>query len=172
VAEVSFSNIADGFRVYSPFKVMFAVRGMGVAPAGNARKGTGDHHILIDKKLPIDVTKGLPFDASHMHFGKGQTSAVLNLPTGKHTLCLLFADHEHKPFYVFSQEITVHVVGSRSQLSDRLLTLSAERFDEACRDWYNDEMMRPEQINAVACFQSIRSGDSVGRNLNLLLGAD
>src|SRR6185437_5076835 len=44
-----FVNIRDGDKVRSPFRVVFAVSGMGAAPvaAGNI-EGTGHHHILID----------------------------------------------------------------------------------------------------------------------------
>ena len=113
---VGFSNLRDGYRVYSPFKVEFAVRGMGVAPAGKKLDGAGHHHILIDRSLPRDVSAELPFDDKHKHFGKGQTSTVLDLPPGKHTLRLLFADHQHRPYYVFSDQITVEVVAPRSAL--------------------------------------------------------
>jgi hypothetical protein len=130
ISDVNFSSVQSGFKVYSPFKVDFSVRGVGVAPAGKPVAGTGHHHVLIDRKLPADATNGLPFDANHMHFEKGQTSATLNLPVGKHTLRLLFANHDHMPYYVFSPEVVVEVVGQRSELIDgSKLTIREDRFD-------------------------------------------
>jgi hypothetical protein len=54
--DVNFSNLRHGQRVASPVLVQFAVRGMGVAPAGVIRPDTGHHHLLVNKALPLDVT--------------------------------------------------------------------------------------------------------------------
>jgi len=112
-----FTNINDGDHVKSPFRVAFAVTGMGVSPvaAGNI-ENTGHHHILIDMPLPVDIKAPIPFDKPneyahqhYKHFGAGETETVLDLPPGKHMLRLLFADHRHVPYYVSSKEITVTV---------------------------------------------------------------
>jgi hypothetical protein len=113
-----FVNIKDGDRVKSPFRVAFSVTGMGVAPVKAGKiDGTGHHHILIDMPLPADIKQPIPFDKSdeyqkqrYKHFGKGETEAVLDLPAGRHTLRLLFADHNHVPYYITSKEITVEVL--------------------------------------------------------------
>ncbi len=113
-----FTNLQDGDKVRSPFRVAFSVSGMGVSPvkAGEI-EGTGHHHILIDRPLPVDIKAPIPFDKAdefknqhYKHFGKGETEAVLDLPPGKHTLQLLFADHRHVPYYIKSKVITIEVV--------------------------------------------------------------
>ncbi len=113
-----FVNIRDGDKVRSPFRVVFAVSGMGVAPvaAGNI-EGTGHHHILIDLDLPQDIKQPIPFDKAdefqhqhYKHFGKGETETVLNLPPGKHKLRLMFANYQHIPYYVASKELTIEVL--------------------------------------------------------------
>ena len=38
----------------------------------------------------------IPFDETHLHFGKGQTEAALTLAPGKHKLTLQFANALHK----------------------------------------------------------------------------
>jgi hypothetical protein len=117
-----FVNIKDGDKVNSPFRVAFVVSGMGVAPvkAGNL-PGTGHHHILIDLPLPADIKAPIPFDKPseylhqhYKHFGNGETETILNLPPGKHTLRLLFANHAHVPYYIASKEIKIEVL-SRSE---------------------------------------------------------
>jgi hypothetical protein len=45
----------------------------------------------------------------YKHFGKGETETVLNLPPGKHTLQLLFADDKHVPYYIRSNAISIEV---------------------------------------------------------------
>ena len=84
---------------------------MGVAPAGVKFDNTGHHHLLIDTGLPADLTQPLPATDNIRHFGKGQTEATLDLPPGKHTLQLLFADFTHTPFTpnVASTKITITV---------------------------------------------------------------
>jgi hypothetical protein len=100
----------DGETVTSPVTVRFGLRGMGVAPAGLAMENTGHHHLLIDTGPPA-FNMPIPADANHVHFGKGQTEAVVTLAPGKHTLQLLLADHLHIPHDppVMSKPITVIV---------------------------------------------------------------
>lgn len=113
-----FVNIKDGDQVRSPFRVAFAVTGMGVSPvAAGDIHGTGHHHILIDMPMPADIKAPIPFDKPneyqhqhYKHFGNGETETLLDLPAGKHTLRLLFADHNHVPYYISSKEITVTVL--------------------------------------------------------------
>jgi Domain of unknown function (DUF4399) len=100
----------DGETVASPLTVRFGLRGMGVAPAGVAMENTGHHHLLIDATPPA-VDRPIPADANHVHFGKGQTEAVITLAPGRHRLQLLLADHLHIPHDppVMSKPITVIV---------------------------------------------------------------
>ncbi|MGH8457201.1 MAG: DUF4399 domain-containing protein [Stenotrophobium sp.] len=100
----------DGAVVSSPFKVVFGLSGMGVAPAGTQVANTGHHHLLIDDPQ-VDMTKPLPITDQVRHFGKGQTETMLTLKPGKHTLQLLLADWKHQPFNppVESAKITITV---------------------------------------------------------------
>jgi hypothetical protein len=100
-----------GARVTSPVTVVFGLKGMGIAPAGVKFDNTGHHHLLIDTELPADLTQPLPATDNIRHFGKGQTESTLDLPPGKHTLQLLFADFTHTPFTpnVASKKITITV---------------------------------------------------------------
>jgi hypothetical protein len=101
-----------GATVKSPVTVIFGLKGMGVAPAGISMENTGHHHLLIDTDMPKDLTQPLPMTDNIKHFGKGQTEVSLDLPPGKHTLQLVFADMLHVPFNpnVASQKITINVV--------------------------------------------------------------
>ena len=83
---VDFSNLRDGQTVRSPFQVDFAVRGMGVVPAGKPHPKAGHHHVLIDTPLPLNVGDQIPFNNGHRHFGKAQTGTTLELPPGPHKL--------------------------------------------------------------------------------------
>ena len=165
--DVEFSNLGRGYRVRTPFAVEFAVRGMGVVPAGLALAGTGHHHILIDTKLPLDVRAEIPFSDTHRHYGKGQTSTVLDLPPGKHTLRLLFADHDHRPYFVFSPEIEITVTGPRNA---EPLPIDANNFDTTCRAWYEDEMARPLPPGDAAEVLNIRDGETVTSPFNVRFG--
>lgn len=107
----------DGKTVKGPVRVFFGIKGMGVCPAGlvlpdgKPKENTGHHHLLVDtEKLP---SLGLPLVASKtlLHFGGGQTEVTLDLPPGKHTLQLVFADYAHIPHNppVVSKKITITV---------------------------------------------------------------
>ena len=111
-AQVYIINIKNGDTVTSPFKVQFGLTGMGVAPAGVEKPNTGHHHLIIDATLSGDELKApIASDAKHMHFGGGQTEAMITLPPGKHTLQLVLGDWSHIPHVppVMSTPITVTV---------------------------------------------------------------
>jgi hypothetical protein len=111
-ASVYFINIKDKQTVTSPFKVQFGLTGMGVAPAGVEKEKTGHHHLLIDTKLTdAEAKEPLPADKQHMHFGGGQTEAMITLPPGQHTLQMVLGDWSHVPFSppIVSPVITVTV---------------------------------------------------------------
>ena len=116
---VYFVNLRDGDKVTTPFRIAFGLVGMGIAPAGIRMENTGHHHLLINQKLTNEMLiKPIPFTEKYRHFAKGETEATLDLPPGKHTLRLLFADADHKPYYISSKEITVEVV-ARNGLSKK-----------------------------------------------------
>lgn len=100
----------DGDTVASPVTVRFGLKGMGVAPAGIALADTGHHHLLIDAEPP-PFDRPIPADDRHLHFGKGQTEAVVTLAPGRHRLQLLLGDHLHLPHEppVLSKPITITV---------------------------------------------------------------
>ena len=75
-------------------KVHFGVKGMDVKPAGQTAQNTGHHHLIIDGAA-IPEGQVVPADATHLHFGKGQTETELHLTPGKHTLTLQFANGAH-----------------------------------------------------------------------------
>ena len=109
-SRVYFISPKDGATVTSPVTVRFGLSGMGIAPAGIAMENTGHHHLLIDT-APPPFDQPVPADAKHLHFGKGQTEAVVPLAPGRHRLQLLLADHLHMPHDppVVSDPVTVTV---------------------------------------------------------------
>lgn len=95
-ASVAILSPRNGDTVKSPVRVVFDIQGMSLAPAGDATPGTGHHHLLIDV---TDFDPNLPVltDERHMHFGKAQTEAEIELPPGEHTLMLVLGDANHIP---------------------------------------------------------------------------
>ena len=112
-AEVYIVSPENGARVRNPVRVVFGLRGMGVAPAGVDLPDTGHHHLLIDVPLPRgeDLDNPLPADENHIHFGGGQTETEVTLAPGEHTLQLLLGDQNHIPHNppVYSEKITITV---------------------------------------------------------------
>lgn len=94
---VEFIEPKDGDTVGTSFIAKFKVTGMTVSPAGEAKPGTGHHHLLINA---ADFAENaiIPFDNQHKHFGKGQTETEVVLPPGKYKLTLQFANGEHKSY--------------------------------------------------------------------------
>ena len=110
---VFFAEPPDGSEVTSPFWVRMGTEGVTVERAGQVRDGYGHHHIVIDGELP-PLDKPIPADAQHLHFGKGQTEAALDLDPGRHTLRLVFATGDHVPYNAaITDTIEVNVTESR-----------------------------------------------------------
>ena len=94
---VFFVEPQDGATVTSPFMVRFGVVGMDLKPAGDEAPNSGHHHVLVNlDAMPEGTT--VPFDATHLHFGKGQTEAEIKLPPGAYRLTMQFADKDHKSY--------------------------------------------------------------------------
>ncbi|MEO8672061.1 MAG: DUF4399 domain-containing protein [Tahibacter sp.] len=109
--ELYFISPVDGATVGKELTVRFGLKGMGVAPAGTIKEGTGHHHLLIDVTSLPAMDQPLPNDAQHKHFGAGQTESNISLTPGDHTLQLVLGDAAHIPFDppIVSPKITVHV---------------------------------------------------------------
>jgi len=111
-AKVYIISPQNGAAVKSPVLVRFGLSGMGIAPAGVAKEKTGHHHVLIDTDAKaLDLSKPLPVSEQSVHFGGGQTEALLKLAPGKHTLMLVLGDENHVPFDppIVSRKITITV---------------------------------------------------------------
>jgi hypothetical protein len=106
---VFFVEPQDGATVTSPVKVKFGVFGMELKPAGDEAPNSGHHHVLVNlDAMPVGAT--VPFDDTHIHFGKAQTEAEIKLPPGTYKLTLQYADKDHKSYGPdMSKTITVTV---------------------------------------------------------------
>lgn len=164
---VHFNNLRAGDRVRAPFWVDFGVRGMGVIPVGHRFERAGHHHILVDTPLPADHLASIPLSERHKHFGKGQTGAALDLPPGLHTLRLLFADHEHRPYFVYSREIQIEVLGRRDGPAPRI---DAQDFEASCAAWYQDLRSAPRPEGRAVFVKNLREGEPVASPFVLSLG--
>jgi hypothetical protein len=102
---------ADGATVTNPVRVVFGLKGFGVAPAGIDRNDAGHHHLLVDTGMPANLGLPLPNDEQHRHFGGGQTETTLTLPPGRHTLQMVLGDHLHIPHEppIASSVVTIEV---------------------------------------------------------------
>ena len=101
----------DGEVLKGGFLCRFGLRNMLVVRAGNDAPRSGHHHLLVDVAAPLDPKEPIPLDKRHIHFGEGETEALIELPPGKHTLQLVLGDAKHYPFNppVISKQITIWV---------------------------------------------------------------
>ncbi len=110
VAKVTFVEPKNGATVSSPVTVKMAAENFTVEPAGEVKAGAGHLHITVDGECtPAGqvVTK----DDAHLHYGKGQVEATLDLSAGPHTLCLQAGDGAHiaLPGAGMTQKINISV---------------------------------------------------------------
>lgn len=165
---VRFVNLRNGDSVRSPFRVEFGIRGMGVIPAGNPHDKAGHHHVLVDTRLPLNYQDKIPFSDTHRHFGKGQTGTVLDLPPGTHTLRLLFADHDHRPHFVYSPEISINVAGKRADTPAPVIDRA--RFDATCALWTQDQQSTPRSATREVYVKNFRDAEPLASPFVASLG--
>jgi Domain of unknown function (DUF4399) len=164
---VRFANLRNGDVIRSPFWIEFGVRGMGVIPAGNPHPRAGHHHLLVDTPLPLNYQDTIPFSDTHRHYGKGQTGTQLELAPGKHRLRLLFADHEHRPYFVYSPEITITVEGKRG---DPMPGIDAKNYAATCEAWYRNEISAPRTQAKEVYVKNLRAREAVDSPFVISLG--
>lgn len=110
-AKVMILSPKNGATVGQDLLVKFGAKHIKVAPTTETAPGTGHHHLLIDVTSLPPGDAPIPNDATHKHYGKGQTEDTIHLEPGVHTLQLDFANAAHMQFDppLVSRKITVHV---------------------------------------------------------------
>ena len=99
-------------NVSSPLQVCMTTNGYTVEPAKKGvNPGKGHHHLIIDTKIPADLSKPVAKDDTHIHMGDGSTCKTINLAKGQHTITALFAQGNHVPYNPpVTDSVTVNVV--------------------------------------------------------------
>jgi hypothetical protein len=110
-AKVFIESPKDGATVGPDVVVKFGAQGVAIKPAGDMTPDSGHHHLLIDQKELPPLDQPIPNDATHRHYGKGQTEDTIHLEPGTHTLQLDLGDAAHKQFDppIVSKKITITV---------------------------------------------------------------
>ena len=119
--ETYFSNLKNGASIETPFLLKFGLTGLGLAPIVKPVAKTGHHHLLVNRELPMDFSKPLPFDDQYIHFGKGQMETVLTFAPGKYQLRLVLADDKHIPNFVYSKPIDITVTKKNEGIDPKSL---------------------------------------------------
>lgn len=118
-----FANLRDGERIETPYLLKFGLSRYGLAPIVKGVPNTGHHHLLVNRDLPLDFKKPLPFNDQYIHFGKGQMETVLTFAPGTYTLRLLLADHQHIPHFIYSKPLTITVTRKNDAIEPKTLVL-------------------------------------------------
>ncbi len=90
---------ADGAMVAegSSVTVVLEVSGLTIAPAGTMDPGTGHHHLMVDRILPVGGVP-IPTFPGHVHMGQAQTEYELtDLEPGEHMVIAVMGDGAHVP---------------------------------------------------------------------------
>jgi hypothetical protein len=96
-SKVFFVSPADGASVTSPVSIQFGIEGAEVKPAGENIPNSGHHHLIING-TGIEHGMVVPKDETHIHYGKGQTEASVELTPGEYTLTMQFANFLHQSY--------------------------------------------------------------------------
>ena len=110
-SEVFIISPLDKEIVSNPVEIIFGITNMTVSPAGIKKELSGHHHLIIDTNVLPDLSRPIPSNEKHLHFGKGQTRTSIHLNSGTHTLQVIFGDYLHIPHDkpLISKKITITV---------------------------------------------------------------
>lgn len=135
-AETYFTNLQNNAKIETPFRATFGLTsGWGLAPISVPQGGkSGHHHLLVNRDLPLDFKKALPFDEQYIHFGKGQMETVLTLEPGTYTLRLLLADDKHLPHFVYSKPLKITVTRKNKDVDPASLVKKGISFPNMTAD--------------------------------------
>ncbi|MEP7295290.1 MAG: DUF4399 domain-containing protein [Burkholderiales bacterium] len=117
------SNLTDGASIETPFVLKFGVTGIGIAPTVKPVAGAGHHHLLVNRELPMDFGKPLPFNDQYIHFGKGQMETVLTFAPGQYALRLVMADERHIPNFVYGKPVNITVTKKNDSVDPKSLVV-------------------------------------------------
>ena len=91
---------AEGpFEEGSSVMLTLEVSGLTIEPAGTTDEGTGHHHLMVDRDLPVG---GLPIPSfsGQVHLGEGQLEyEIEGLDAGEHVVIAVVGDGMHVPLY-------------------------------------------------------------------------
>ena len=89
---------AEGpFEEGSSVMVTLEVSGLTIAPAGTTDPGTGHHHLMIDRDLPVGGLL-IPSFPGQVHLGQGQLEyEIEGLDAGEHVVIAVVGDGTHIP---------------------------------------------------------------------------
>lgn len=102
--KVFFKDLKDGAKLKGQSFVgmiatslEFGVEGMTPAEEGPLPPNTGHFYVIVDGE-PVPEGQKMPVDAKYRNFAKGETSGVIPLSEGKHTLQLQFVDGRNRSY--------------------------------------------------------------------------
>jgi len=89
---------AEGpFEEGSSVMVTLEVSGLTIAPAGTTDPGTGHHHLMIDRDLPVGGLL-IPSFPGQVHLGQGQLEyEIEGLDAGEHMVIAVVGNGTHIP---------------------------------------------------------------------------
>ena len=89
---------AEGpFEEGSSVMVTLEVSGLTIASAGTTDPGTGHHHLMIDRDLPVGGLL-IPSFPGQVHLGQGQVEyEIEGLDAGEHMIIAVVGDGTHVP---------------------------------------------------------------------------
>jgi len=85
------------FEEGSSVMVTLEVSGLTIASAGTTDPGTGHHHLMIDRDLPVGGLL-IPSFPGQVHLGQGQVEyEIEGLDAGEHMIIAVVGDGTHIP---------------------------------------------------------------------------
>lgn len=85
------------FEEGSSVMVTLEVSGLTIASAGTTDPGTGHHHLMIDRDLPVGGLL-IPSFPGQVHLGQGQVEyEIEGLDAGEHVVIAVVGDGTHIP---------------------------------------------------------------------------
>ncbi len=109
--EIEVVSPKDGATVTSPVELVVETRNLTLSPPGETQDGEGHLHVLIDQPCEQPGLV-IPTDAETVHGSEGMGTIAVELPPGRHELCVQVGDGFHIAVAIHHR-IAVNVVEDR-----------------------------------------------------------
>jgi hypothetical protein len=153
---ISFTTPSDASTVENPVTFNMQATDFTIEPASNgAQDGAGHFHILVNQSA-LSAGQSIPNDPEngYYHYGDGETTASIALPTGSNTVVLQAGDADHNA-YDLTDSITITVENPVTPIANLTQNVNTSSQETMLQAVVNNTTARQFVANKTTAISSV-----------------